>query len=660
MDMSMFLDVGLMDGKDSVPQGDFFPDALDVCDSATPPPPAFPVMSDDLECLKGFVAGCSEQQTVAPPSLSHALAIIAPGASPFSVGKSTPTIDINLFHASTGHVNEFLMRETAKQQGVRLVGEMQPCVGCVEAKGRRAPVPRRGTRAAVPFGKIHIDLTGPFSDALDGSRYLIMFVDSASRWQRGYEMRAKSDTLKFVQRFLADMNGMGTPGCFRMDNGGEFTGSAFTSFCDAAGIRREYTAPDTPKQNAVVESAIWRAMKGGHAARRHILAMGHVDLSSVPNVGVNGHRLWLASALWASACFNRSATKANLGWMSPFEAFFGRKPPLTVVPFFQEGMMRVKRATKADVQSARCFYLHGANNHSTSTAVVLRADTGRLALTNNVVWVNRRAGAPAPVPAIGGGSSVTAAPSPGAAVPAAAAAPPPPPSTRMYTYIPPAPPTTTPPPPASPPIFTGSSAPSPISTASSSAPPSTVATPPRPPPTPPPASAAAPAPHHPPLSQRAVRELGEKETRVHGRTRGDRVRFMDEQQQPPSPSGGGTALHHRLGLLAMMDKDSLISSLATREAVDQGRGSWGARGFRGGGRPHMFASMFATREDVDAALRAERPPDKMPDLPHCLASDLRVPKTLKEAMRSQHSELWDDAVGREFFGLLDAGTFSPV
>ncbi|CAB1098288.1 unnamed protein product [Ectocarpus sp. CCAP 1310/34] len=229
-----------------------------------------------------------------------------------------------------------------------------------------------------------------------------MFVDSASRWQRGYGMRAKSDTLKIVQRFLADMNGMGTPGCFRMDNGGEFTGSAFTSFCDAAGIRREYTAPDTPKQNAVVESAIWRAMKGGHAARRHILAMGHVDLSSIPNVGVSGHRLWLASALWASACFNRSATKANLGWMSPFEAFFGWKPPLTVVPFFQEGMMRVKRATQADVQSARCFFLHGANNHSTSTAVVLRADTGRLALTNNVVWVNRRAGAPAQVPGIGG------------------------------------------------------------------------------------------------------------------------------------------------------------------------------------------------------------------------------------------------------------------
>ncbi|CAB1121439.1 unnamed protein product [Ectocarpus sp. CCAP 1310/34] len=219
-----------------------------------------------------------------------------------------------------------------------------------------------------------------------------------------------------------------------MDNGDEFTRSAFTSFCDAAGIRCEYTAPNTSKQNALVESAIWRAMKGGYAARRHILTIGHVDLFSIPNVGVNGHRLWLASALWISACFNRSATKANLGWMSPFKAFFSRKPPLTVVPFFpEEGMMRVKRATKADVQSAQCFYLHGGNNHSTSTAVVLRADTGHLALTNNVVWVNRRAGALAPVPSIGGGSSVTAAPSPAAAVSAADAAPPPPPPSRTYT-----------------------------------------------------------------------------------------------------------------------------------------------------------------------------------------------------------------------------------
>ncbi|CAB1110719.1 unnamed protein product [Ectocarpus sp. CCAP 1310/34] len=239
------------------------------------------------------------------------------------------------------------MRETAKQQDVRLVGEMEPCAGYVEAKGRRAPVPRRGTRAAVPFGKVHIDLTGPFSDALDGSRYLIMFVDSASRWQRGYGMRAKSDTLKFVQRFLADMNGMGTPGCFRMDNGGEFTGSAFTSFCDAAGIRREHTAPDTPKQNAVVESAIWRAMKG--VTPRAATSSPWATSTSPPSP---------TSASTDIACGSRrrcghppasTAPRRRPTWAgcrrSRRPSAGGRTSPSSLL----EGMMRVKRATKADV-----------------------------------------------------------------------------------------------------------------------------------------------------------------------------------------------------------------------------------------------------------------------------------------------------------------------
>ena len=34
----------------------------------------------------------------------------------------------------------------------------------------------------------------------------------------------------FVQRFLADMNDMGTPRCFRTDNGGEFTSRSYTDF----------------------------------------------------------------------------------------------------------------------------------------------------------------------------------------------------------------------------------------------------------------------------------------------------------------------------------------------------------------------------------------------------------------------------------------------
>ena len=83
-------------------------------------------------------------------------------------------------------------------------------------------------------------------------------------------MRRKSETTAYVQKFPTDMNGMGRPNCFRTDNGEEFISRDYVDHCDSVRIRREYTAPEKPQQEAVVESAIWRAMKGGHAARLEI------------------------------------------------------------------------------------------------------------------------------------------------------------------------------------------------------------------------------------------------------------------------------------------------------------------------------------------------------------------------------------------------------
>ena len=134
----------------------------------------------------------------------------------------------------------------------------------MEAKGVRVGVPRRkSSRAGRPMETVHIDLYGPYEASMGGSIHLIMFVGSASRWMRPYGMRRKSETTTYVQKFFADINAMGRPRCFRTDNGGEFTGRSFVQFCDSAGISRECTALGKPQQNAVVESAIWQAMKGG-------------------------------------------------------------------------------------------------------------------------------------------------------------------------------------------------------------------------------------------------------------------------------------------------------------------------------------------------------------------------------------------------------------
>lgn len=66
-----------------------------------------------------------------------------------------------------------------------------------------------------------------------------------------------------VKCYIADVSVVGAPGCFRMNNGHEFTSAVFATCCDESRIRREYKGSDIPKDKAVVDSAVWRVMKGG-------------------------------------------------------------------------------------------------------------------------------------------------------------------------------------------------------------------------------------------------------------------------------------------------------------------------------------------------------------------------------------------------------------
>lgn len=60
--------------------------------------------------------------------------------------------------------------------------------------------------------------------------------------------------------------------------------------------------------------------------------------------------------------------------------------------------------------------------------------------------------------------------------------------------------------------------------------------------------------------------------------------------------------------------------------------------------------LLATREDIDATLSDQRQPNKPTYLPHCYASDLKLPQSHKESMQSEHSRIWKTSTGREFYG----------
>ena len=93
---------------------------------------------------------------------------------------------------------------------------------------------------------IPFDTTGRYQESPGGSRYVIVFMDNASRLQRPYGTRDMSALaiLVVVKRFVAEME---ISCALRTDNGSEYTNLTFIEYCDGLGIRRELTVPYTPQ-----------------------------------------------------------------------------------------------------------------------------------------------------------------------------------------------------------------------------------------------------------------------------------------------------------------------------------------------------------------------------------------------------------------------------
>ena len=166
-------------------------------------------------CVAAWKKG-EEPESVSSGNDEMAAAVLSPGGLFLNKYKTKIVLDINHFHVSLAHADSSVLKATAQQHGIQLVGKLAPCSGCSMAKGIRAPTPHRtASRAATPLDLLHIDTAGPFPESLGGSRYVVMSVDSASRVQRPYGTRDKSASaiLGVVQRFVADM---GVPRAFRI------------------------------------------------------------------------------------------------------------------------------------------------------------------------------------------------------------------------------------------------------------------------------------------------------------------------------------------------------------------------------------------------------------------------------------------------------------
>lgn len=171
-------------------------------------------------------------------------------------------ISPNEGHRRYGHLSESKVRAAAKLSDPPVTvapGKPDNCIECVVTKMTRH-VQNRGAidRPAAPGDLVYTDILGPFGvKAIDGSEYLSVIVDGASRWcdVRGIKSPSGAEVGKHLEAYVNRERVMHKRNVKRVrsDNGRCYVGPEFKGVIDRLGIEHEYTAEYTPEQNGVVE-----------------------------------------------------------------------------------------------------------------------------------------------------------------------------------------------------------------------------------------------------------------------------------------------------------------------------------------------------------------------------------------------------------------------
>ena len=104
--------------------------------------------------------------------------------------------------------------------------------------------------------------------------------------------------------------------------------------------------------------------------------------------GPRGDRLWAESAKDAAQKLNQSASPSNPGRASPQEMFTNKKGPFRVLPFLQEGFMRVTPQNNLADRAVRVFFLTAAT--TTPPAPSRRSTRLREGRATRTAWCGRR------------------------------------------------------------------------------------------------------------------------------------------------------------------------------------------------------------------------------------------------------------------------------
>ena len=241
-----------------------------------------------------------------------------------AVRTSKQHVDSDVLHSRFGHCS---VRRLAKLQDrsrrmpkCHNLHSHDPstCDACQSGGSKRKPFRKREGNPFTYYGeRLSSDLCGPFSKSVDGGfTYMLNIVDGCTNELTIYPLQSKhsSEVKAAMEQFLRDNREYlptDKPVTWHTDNGGEFMSRDLDEFCEEFALRRSFSVPYAPPQNAHAER-MWGIML---RSMRVMLAESKVHES-----------FWTYAARQACLLHNVLPSTRLAGELSPYQAKY-KVPP---------------------------------------------------------------------------------------------------------------------------------------------------------------------------------------------------------------------------------------------------------------------------------------------------------------------------------------------
>ncbi|PWA63219.1 retrotransposon protein [Artemisia annua] len=291
------------------------------------------------------------------------------------------TLDENstLWHRRLGHANMQQIQSLVSKELVRNLPSLKYnqhlCDACkIEKQAHASHKAKNIVSTTRCLELLHMDLFGPSAvRSYGGNRYTLVIVDDYSRYTWTRFLSDKTEAFKKFETFSKMIqNKLGcTIVSIRTDHGREFDNEIqFRKYCDLNGISHNFSAPQTPQSNGVVERK-----------NRTLQEMSRTMLNeqSIPQ------KFWCHAVDTSTYILNRVSIRRILG-KTPYELLRGRKPNIGFKVFGSKCFILNTKdyLTKFDPKSYEGIFLGYSQN--SKAYIVLNKDTMRVEESLNVTF----------------------------------------------------------------------------------------------------------------------------------------------------------------------------------------------------------------------------------------------------------------------------------